>query len=167
MTHNSSIVSCNSNIDRVNNTSITPSSLSFNADKGPSLTVVHTDALRVCNDNSLLFDDITSLFDIRSDDICNTNRHIRLLVSKRHDSTISSLMKQVLPVLGSGINLDGFGSIEKMRLIKEPNILQGDFITDDASMYITMSTMGAKELTVVHRNVGLEMKLDCKTSRCV
>ena len=136
-------------------------------DKGPSLIVVHTDALRVCNDNSLLSDDITGLFDIRSDDICNTNRHIRLPVSKRHDSTISSLMKQVLPVSGSGINVDGFGSRENKRLITEPNILQGDFITDDASMDRTMSAMGAKELTVVHRNGGSEMKLDCKTGRCV
>ena len=69
MTHNSSIVSCNSNIDRVNDTGITPSGLSFNGDKGPSLTVFHTDALQVCNDNSLMSDDITGLFDIRSDDI--------------------------------------------------------------------------------------------------
>ena len=121
-------------------------------DKGPSLIVVHTDALRVCNDNSLLSDDITGLLDIRSDDICNTNRHIRLPVSKRHDSTISSLMKQVLPVLGSSINVDGFGSIEKMRIITEPNILQGDFIIDDASMDRTMLAMGAKEMTAVHRN---------------
>ena len=121
----------------------------------------------MCNDNSLLSDDITGLFDIRSDDICNTNRHIRLPVSKRHDSTISSLMKQVFPVSGSGINVDGFGSIEKMRLITEPNILQGDFITDDASMDITMSAMGAKELTAVHRNGASEMKLDCKTGRCI
>ena len=98
MTHNSSIVSCNSNIDRVNDIGITPPGLSFNGDKGPSLTVVHTDALRVCNDNSLLSHDITGLFDIRSDDICNTDRYIRLPVSKRHDSTISSLMKQVLLV---------------------------------------------------------------------
>ena len=52
-------------------------------DKGPSLTIVHIDALRVCNDNSLLSDDITGLFDIRTDDICNTNRHIRLQVSKK------------------------------------------------------------------------------------
>ena len=136
-------------------------------ENGPSLTIVHTNALRVCNDNSLLSDDITGLFDIRSDDIHNTNRHIRLPVSKRHDSTISSLMKQVLPVSSSGINVDGFGSIEKMRLITEPNILQGYFITDDASMDRTMSAMGAKELTAVHRNGGSEMKLDCKTGRCV
>ena len=52
-------------------------------------------------------------------------------------------MKQLLPVLGSGINVDGFRSIEKMSLITEPNILQGYFITDDASMDKTMSTMGA------------------------
>ena len=136
-------------------------------DKGPSLTVVHTDALRVCNDNSLLSDDITGLFDIRSDDICNTNRHIRLPVSKRHDSTISSLMEKVFPVLGFGINVDGFGFRENKRIITEPNILQRDFITNDASMDITMSTIGAKELTVVHRNGGSEMKLDCKTRRCV
>ena len=51
MTHNSSIVSCNSNIDRVNDTGITPSGLSFNGDKVPSLTIVHTDALWVCNNN--------------------------------------------------------------------------------------------------------------------
>ena len=74
MTHNSFIVSCNSN------TGITPFGLSFNGDKGPSLTVVHTDALWVCNDNSLLSDDITGLFDIRSDDIRNTNIHIMLPV---------------------------------------------------------------------------------------
>ena len=80
MTHNSSIVICNSNIDRVNDTGITPSGLSFNGDKGPSLNVVHIDALRVCNDNSLLSNDITGLFDIRSDDICNTNIHIMLPV---------------------------------------------------------------------------------------
>ena len=121
----------------------------------------------MCNDNSLLSDDITGLFDIRSDDIRNTNRHIRLPVSKRHDSTISRLMKQVLPVSGSGINVDGFGSRENRRPITEPSILQGYFITDDSSMDRTMSTMGAKELTVVHRNGGSEMKLDFKTGRCV
>ena len=136
-------------------------------DKGPSLIVVHTDALRVCNDNSLLSDDITGLVYIISDDICNSNRQIRLPVSKRHDSTISSLMKQVLPVSGSGINVDGFGSIEKMRLITEPNILQGDFIIDDALMDRTMSAMGAEELIVVHRHGASKMKLDGKTSRCI
>ena len=62
-------MTCNANIDRVNDTSITPPGLSFNGDKGPSLTVFHTDALQVCNDNSLMSDDITGLFDIRSDDI--------------------------------------------------------------------------------------------------
>ena len=80
----------------------------FSGDKGPSVTVVHTDALWVCNGNSLLYDDITILVDIRSGDICNSNNKIRLLVSKRHDITISSLMEQVLPVLGSSINVDGF-----------------------------------------------------------
>ena len=75
-------------------------------------------------------------------------------------------MKQLLPVLGSGINVDGFRSIEKMSLIIEPNILQGDFITDDASIDRTMSAMGVEELTVVHRYGASEMKLDCKTGRC-
>ena len=160
-------MTCNANIDRVNDTGITPPGLYFNGDKGPSLTVVHIDALRVCNDNSLLSDDITGLVDIRSDDICNSNRQIRLSVSKRHDSTMISLMEQVLPVSGSSINVDGIGSRENRRLITEPNILQGDFIKDDASMDKTMSAMGAEELTVVHRNGALEMKLDCKTGRCV
>ena len=76
-------------------------------------------------------------------------------------------MEQVLPILGSGINVDGFGSRENRRLIIEPNILQGDFIIDDASMEITMSAMGAEELTTVHRNGASKMKLDCKTGRCV
>ena len=76
-------------------------------------------------------------------------------------------MKQVLPVSSSGINVDGFGSIKKMRLITEPNILQGYFITDDASMDRTMSTMGAEEVTTIHRNGASEMKLDCKTGRCI
>ena len=160
-------MTCNANIDRVSDIGITPPGLSFNGDKGPSVTVVHTDALWVCNGNSLLSDDITGLVDIRSDDICNSNRHIRLPVSKRHDSTISSLMEQVLPVLGSGINVDGFGSRENRRLITEPNILKGDFITYDALMDRTMSAMGAEEMTAVHRNGALEMKLDCKTSRCI
>lgn len=147
----------------VNDTGITPPGLSFNGDKGPSVTVVHTDDLRVCNDNSLLSDDITGLVDIGSDDTCNSNRPIRLPVSKRHDSTISSLMEPVIPVSGSGINVDGFGSRENRKLITEPNILQGDFITDDASIDRTMSAMGAEELTAVHRNGASEMKHDCKT----
>ena len=76
-------------------------------------------------------------------------------------------MEKVLPVSGSGINVDGFGSRQNRRVITEPNILQGDFITDDASMDRTMSAMGAKELTAVHRNGASEMKLDCKTGRWV
>ena len=76
-------------------------------------------------------------------------------------------MEQVLPVSGSGINVDGFGSRENKRLITEPNILQGDFIIDDASIDRTMSAMGAEELTAVHRNGASEMKLDCKTGRCI
>lgn len=137
MTQQSSIVNCNANVDRVNDIGITPPGLSFNGDKGPSVTVVHTDALRVCNGNSLLSDDITGLVDIRSDDICNSNR-----------------------VSGS---LDDVGSRENRRVITEPNILQGDFITDDALMDTTMSAMGAEKLTAVYRNGSSEMKLDCKT----
>ena len=93
MTQQSSIVTCSANIDRVNDTGITPPGLYFNGDKGPSVIVVHTDALRVCNDNSLLSNDITGLVDIISDDNFNSNKHIRLPVSKRHDSTISILME--------------------------------------------------------------------------
>jgi hypothetical protein len=46
----------------------------------------------MCNDNSLLSEDITGLVDIRSDDICNSNIQIKLLagaaVSKNYRTVI-------------------------------------------------------------------------------
>jgi hypothetical protein len=166
VTQQSSISNCNADIDLVNGTGITPPGLSFNGGKSPSVTVVHADALRVCNDNSLLSDDITGLVNIRSDDICNSNTQIKLLESKMHDNTIGSIMEQNL-VSGSGINVDGLDSRENRRLITEPDILQGDLISDDALTDTTMSAVGAEELTAVCSNGASEMEIDCKTGKWV
>lgn len=163
VTQQSSIANCNADIDPVNGTGIKPPGLSFNRDKGPSVTVVHTDALRVCNDNSLPSHDINGLVGIRCDNIFNSNTQIKLPESKKHDSTIGSVMEQVIQVPGSVMHVDGLESRENRRLFTEPSILQGDLISDDALTDTTMSAMGAEELTAVCSNGASEMELDCKT----
>lgn len=157
VTQQSSIANCNADIDPVNGTGIKPPGLSFNFDKG------HTDALRVCNDNSLPSHEITGLVGIRRDNICNSNTQIKLPESKKHDSTIGSVMEQVIQVSGSGMHVDGLESRENRMLFTEPSILQGDSIADDALMDTTMSAMSAEELTAVCSNGASEMELDCKT----
>ena len=166
VTQLSSVVNCNVDVDPVNVTGITPPEPSFIGDKGPSVTV-HMDALQVCNENSSLSDDITGLVDIRSDDLCNSNPQVMLPVSNINDNLIGNMMGQVILVPGSGVTEDGLESRANKRLFTGTNTHQGDFISDDALIDVTMPSMGARELTAVCSKGAPEMELSCKTGEWV